>query len=73
MSLLTSRRFLTISPASTLKFPSRRPDLKILPVELRMARVPVGIVTLRNRTLNPIAKLFIQHAREVAKSLTKGK
>jgi len=73
MSLLTTGRFLTISPASTLKFPSRRPDLKILPVELRMARVPVGIVTLRNRTLNPIAKLFIQHAREVAKSLTKGK
>jgi DNA-binding transcriptional LysR family regulator len=73
MSLLTTGRFLTISPASTLKFPSRRPDLKALPVELPKARVPVGIVTVKNRTLSPVAKLFIEHAREVAKPLTKRK
>src|SRR5215471_14796001 len=73
MSLLTTGRFLTISPASTLKFPSRRPDLKVLPVELPKARVPVGIVTVKNRTLSPVAKLFIEHAREVAKSLAKRK
>ena len=71
MSLLTTGRFLTISPASTLKFPSRRPELKVLPVELSMAPMPVGIVTLENRTLNPVAKLFIECAREVAKPLMK--
>ncbi len=38
-----------------------------------MARGPVGIVTLKNRTLNPIAKLFIQHAHEAAKALAKRK
>jgi hypothetical protein len=32
-----------------------------------------GIVTLKNRTLNPVAKLFIEHAREVAKPLAKRK
>jgi DNA-binding transcriptional LysR family regulator len=73
MSLLTTGRFLTISPASTLKFPSRRPELKVLPVELSMAPMPVGIVTVRNRTLSPVAKLFIECAREVAKPLTKRK
>jgi DNA-binding transcriptional LysR family regulator len=73
ISLLTAGRFLTISPASILKFPSRRPDLKVLPVELPKARVPVGIVTVKNRTLSPVAKLFIEHAREVAKPLTKRK
>ena len=30
-------------------------------------------VTLKNRTLNPIAGLFIEHAREVAKPLAKKK
>jgi DNA-binding transcriptional LysR family regulator len=73
MSLLATGRFLTIVPASTLKFPSRSRELKVLPVELPMAPVPVGIVTLKNRTLNPVAKLFIEHAREVAKQLAKRK
>jgi DNA-binding transcriptional LysR family regulator len=73
MSLLETGRFLTISPASTLKFPARRPELKVLPVELPMARVPVGIVTVKNRTLNPVAKLFIECAHEVAKPLAKRK
>jgi DNA-binding transcriptional LysR family regulator len=56
-----------------LRFHTKRAELKVLPVELQLSRVPVGIVTLRNRTLSPVAKLFIQHAREVAKPLTRGK
>jgi hypothetical protein len=31
--------------------------------------VPNGIVALKNRTLSPAAKLFIEHAREAAKPL----
>jgi DNA-binding transcriptional LysR family regulator len=73
MSFLMTGRFLTISPASTLKFPPRRRELKVLPVELPMARTSVGIITLKNRTLSPVAKLFIEHAREIAKPLAKGK
>jgi len=38
-----------------------------------MTRVPVGIVTLKNRTLSPVAKLFIDHAHDVARPLAKGK
>jgi len=33
--------------------------------------VPVGIVTLKNRALSPVAWLFIEHARGVAKPLAK--
>jgi DNA-binding transcriptional LysR family regulator len=73
MSLLASGLFLTILHASALKFPTTRTELKVLPVELPMAAMPVGIVTVKNRTLNPVAKLFIEHAREVAKPLAKGK
>jgi DNA-binding transcriptional LysR family regulator len=73
MSLLATGRFLTIVPASALRFPTKRPELKVLPVKLPVAHVPNGIVTLKNRTLSPVARLFIEHAREVAQPLAKGK
>jgi DNA-binding transcriptional LysR family regulator len=71
MSLLATGRFFTIFPASALRFPTRHPEIKVLPIELPPARVPNGIVTLKNRALNPVARLFIDHAREVAKTLAK--
>ncbi len=72
-SLLATGRFLTIFPAYALRFPTERPELRVLPVELPMTRVPVGIITLTNRTLSPVARLFIEDARAVAKSLAKRK
>jgi hypothetical protein len=39
----------------------------MLPVELSMARIPIGVVTLRNRTLTPVLRLFLETARDVAK------
>jgi DNA-binding transcriptional LysR family regulator len=71
MSLLATGRFLTICPMSALRFPTRRLELKVLHVEVPMARVPNGIVTLKNRTLSPVARLFIETARESAIQLTK--
>jgi DNA-binding transcriptional LysR family regulator len=72
-SLLATGRFLTIFPTSALRFSTERPQLKVLPVELAIDRVAIGIVTLKSRTLSPIAQLFIEHAREVAKPLAKKK
>jgi len=69
MSLLATGRYLTIFPTSALRFPTQHLELKVLPVELPIDRVPSGIVTLKNRTLSPVAQLFIEHAREVAKPL----
>jgi DNA-binding transcriptional LysR family regulator len=73
MSLLATGHFLTIFAASALRFSVRRPELKVLPVELPMASVPSGIVTLKNRTLSPVAQLFVDAARKVAKPLAKRK
>ena len=73
ISLLATGRFVTIFPASAMRFPARRPEIKVLPVELPMARLANGIVTLKNRTLSPVAQLFIECAREVAKPLAKRK
>ncbi len=73
MSLLASGRFLTIFYPSVLRFSTGRSKFKVLPVELPSAPVSVGIVTLKNRTLSPVARLFIEHAREVAKRPAKKK
>jgi DNA-binding transcriptional LysR family regulator len=73
INLLASGRFLTILARSTLRFSTGRPKFKVLPVELPSSPVLVGIVTLKNRTLSPVARLFIEHAREVAKRPAKKK
>ncbi len=71
MSLLETGRFLTIVPSSMLLFFTKRWDIKVLPVELPMTRMPNGIVTLKNRALSPAAQLFVNTACEIAKSLAK--
>jgi DNA-binding transcriptional LysR family regulator len=71
MALVANGRFLSILPASAFRFPNRRPELKTLPVQLLSARVEVGIVKLKNRTLSPVAQLFIDDARKVAKPLVR--
>jgi DNA-binding transcriptional LysR family regulator len=73
MSLLATGRFVTILPASALKFPAMRSEIKVLPVRLPTVRVPNGVVTLKTRTLSPVAQLFIDCACEVAKTLAKPK
>jgi DNA-binding transcriptional LysR family regulator len=70
-NLLTTGRFLTMFSTSILKFSTARQKLKVLPIELPLARVPVGIVTLKNRTLSPVAQLLIDWTREVAKPMAK--
>jgi DNA-binding transcriptional LysR family regulator len=71
MNLLADGRFLTILQESALRFPTKLPEIKVLPVKLPMGHMPIGVVTLKNRTISPVAQLFIENAREVAKTLAK--
>jgi DNA-binding transcriptional LysR family regulator len=73
MSLLATGRFLTIFPTSVLRFSANRPEIKVLPVELSIAPVPTGMITLKNRTLSHVAQLFMMTAREMSKRLSKKK
>jgi DNA-binding transcriptional LysR family regulator len=73
ISLLETGRYLTIFPTSIVTFHNRRSEIKILPVGLPRAKALNGIVTLKSRTLSPIARLFIEQAREVAKLFAKRK
>jgi DNA-binding transcriptional LysR family regulator len=68
--LLATGRFVTMLPVSMLHF-GKHLSLKSLPVELRGDPYPTGIITLKSRTLSPLAQLFITCAREVAKPLAK--
>jgi DNA-binding transcriptional LysR family regulator len=47
--------------------------LKALPLQSLPHRRPTGIVTLKRRTLSPLARLFIDCARDVAKPFAKGR
>jgi DNA-binding transcriptional LysR family regulator len=58
-------------PASALRFGANIPQLKVLPVDLPIPPWPVGVMTLKNRTLTPVVQLFIDCAREVVKPLAK--
>jgi len=40
--------------------------VEVLPVNVRPPKVPIGIFTLKNRTIGPVARLFVEYAREVA-------
>ena len=73
VSLLATNRYLTILPESTLWFPVTHPRIKMVPVELPLRPMPIGIITMKNRTLSPAAQLFIDAARGMAKPLAKGK
>jgi DNA-binding transcriptional LysR family regulator len=72
-ALIGTGRFLAILPGSYLKFNGERFGLKALPVKLPIPPQPVGVVTLKNRTLSPLTQLFIKYAREVARPLANTK
>jgi DNA-binding transcriptional LysR family regulator len=71
INLVGIGRYLMIHPESVFTFPIKHPFLRKLPIELPIVSGPIGILTLKNRALNPAAQLFIEAAREVAKPLAK--
>jgi DNA-binding transcriptional LysR family regulator len=70
-ALLATGRFITILPETMMRFSAQRLGLKALPVHLPIEPTPIAIVTLKNRELPPVGKLFIERARTVAASLAK--
>ena len=71
IEMLATNRLLTIVAGFSIVLPRPRPGVVALPVKLRVAREPVGIVTLKNRSLSPAAQMFIERVREATRSLAK--
>src|SRR4029077_16252040 len=70
--LLATGRFLTVLPSFMLKVPGRHPRLKALPVALTNTRAPIELSTLKGRMLTPLAQLFIDNIRAIAKPMAQG-
>ena len=64
-ALLATGRYLAIYSGSRVRLAARRLSIKALPVKLAPQSSRIGIVTLKNRTLSPIAQLFIRRMRDV--------
>jgi DNA-binding transcriptional LysR family regulator len=69
IKLAATGRFLAVVPASIMKLQENRGLIRKLPVEISATRTQVGIITLKNRMLGPLARLFIECAREVSTGL----
>ena len=69
-SLLATGRYLTLQPLLMARLAKHLPIKRL---DVRFSGVPrsIGIMTLRKRTLSPLARLFIASARDVAKQINK--
>jgi DNA-binding transcriptional LysR family regulator len=68
-ALLGTGRFLAMFPGSLLRFGTQVDSIKVLPVDPGVRPEPVGISTLKNRTISPAAQIFIECARDVVKAM----
>lgn len=69
-TLIATGRFVGLLPSSVAHF-NERIGLQILPIKLPPVHIPARLVTVKGRTLNPSAKLFIDCAREVVRPIAK--
>ena len=70
-TLLATGRYVALLPGSVLRFSAERFALRALPIRLPPVNAPIAIVTLKHRTPSPVASLFVECAREIAKSVAK--
>ena len=68
LALLVSGNYISCIPSSAYRLGSQGRPLKALPVDMNL-KLPVALYTLKNRTLSPVVKLFIESARAVAKTM----
>lgn len=69
--LLATGRFVTMIPDSALHYGPQRAPIRILPIKLPRWHVPTCVITLKDRTLSPMAQLFIDCLHELAKPLAR--
>jgi DNA-binding transcriptional LysR family regulator len=68
-ALVASGRFVGLLPNSVANFSAGREMLKKLPIKLPGENFSTSLITVKNRTLSPLAELFIACAREIARPL----
>lgn len=65
LRVIETGRWIGLVPASVMRFGGQHMRIKVLPVETRSPPSPVGFITVKDRTLTPLAERFIDYARKV--------
>ena len=60
-------RYLTVLPQSVLRYNAKQWSLKALPIDLEMKPMSVTLITLKQRTLSPVVRLFAEQVRAIRK------
>jgi DNA-binding transcriptional LysR family regulator len=68
MRLIETGRWLGLVPASVMRFGGKHMRIKVLPVKVLAPPSPVGFITVKDRTLTPLAECFIDCMRKVVSS-----
>jgi DNA-binding transcriptional LysR family regulator len=68
--VIETGRWVGLVPASVVRFGGQQMHIKALPVKILSPPAPVGFVTVKGRTLTPLAERFIEYTRKVASSNT---
>jgi DNA-binding transcriptional LysR family regulator len=68
LRLIETGRWLGLIPASVMRFGGTRMHIKVLPIKVLSPPAPVGFITVKDRTLTPLAERFIECSRKVANS-----
>jgi DNA-binding transcriptional LysR family regulator len=66
--LLATGRYVTVLPQSVLRWNASNWSLKRLPLDLGAKPMCMTLLTLKNRTISPVAKLFIERIRLAARA-----
>jgi DNA-binding transcriptional LysR family regulator len=67
MHLLATGRYLTMLGSQVLRYNSERWSLRRIPIDLRIPDMPIAVFTLKNRTISPVAQVFVEHAIKLSK------
>jgi DNA-binding transcriptional LysR family regulator len=68
MRLIETGRWLGLVPASVMRFGGKQMRIRVLPIKILSPPAPVGFITVKDRTLTPLAERFIECIRKVANS-----
>jgi DNA-binding transcriptional LysR family regulator len=68
MRVIETGRWVGLVPASVMRFGGQQMHIKVLPVKILSPPAPVGLITVKDRTLTPLAERFIEYTRNVANS-----
>jgi DNA-binding transcriptional LysR family regulator len=69
--LVAGGRFVSLLSRSAFRRNVCQWPIRALPIDLRVTPAPITIVTLKERTLGPVAQLFVRELHAVARSFAK--